>query len=54
MRFLHLVHLNEILQNKLIGFLDPPDPLPLPPPVASNEELRINKVWIALHKLSLA
>ena len=31
--FLHLVHLNEIFQNKLIRFLDPPDPLP---PVALN------------------
>ena len=28
MRFLPLVHLNEIFQNELIRFLDPPDPLP--------------------------
>ena len=27
--FLHLVHLHEIFQNKLVLFLDPPDPLPL-------------------------
>ena len=32
--FLHLVHLTEIFQNKLIRVLDPPDPLP--PPVALN------------------
>ena len=31
--FLHLVHLNEIFQNKFIWFLDPPDPLS-PGPVA--------------------
>ena len=29
--FLHLVHLNEIYQNKLINILDPPDPHPRPP-----------------------
>ena len=26
MRFLHIVHLNEIFQNKLIRILSPPDP----------------------------
>ena len=33
MRFLHLVHLNEIYLNKLTRILDPPDP-PTSPPVA--------------------
>ena len=32
------MHLNEILQNKLIGFLDPPDP-PTPHTVALIESV---------------
>ena len=37
MRFLHLVHLNKIFQNKLFRFLDLPDP-PIPPVALLNTD----------------
>ena len=52
MRFLHLLHLNKIFQNKLIRILDhpnPPIPSPLWPYVALAPGIGPTVILLALH-----